>query len=680
MLCDVCREGLDGIWDPEKTKRLGELRDFPNILQRQFPNVEDDEFDRVLGKLNLQEPEKYVFGHHVDHDSLLRSRRQGCVACAEFSDVNDEDDVDQTFSKLGYYSVFCISLSRKVYCKPTMLVYLGDPFEEFAHEMVAHHERDHINSAISHSTASVETWALVQSWLRGCLDHHETCRSQRQEKFTPSRLLQLGADGGDEKTFKIVFRAEVDPDEPYVTLSHCWGPAPPHKKLRLTKSSQATLRDILPVRILPQTFRDAFEIVERLQVRYLWIDRLCIVQDSAEDWRAEASMMQTVYRHGYLNIAALGSSDDEGGCFYDRDPALVAPTILDLGPRNDQLASFYRLEAEDGAWGPMFEGEPLLCRAWVFQERILATRTLYFGSKQVFWECCETNYCETIPNSQLTRRSRRQVTQEGSGPGPYTWKTLIDPRNRSRKDTMTDWSRAVEMYCQCKLSFPGDKLVALSGLAKHMGSMARRRGGGDKVVYLAGLWENTMPESLLWTPRAQAHRPQSYRAPSWSWAAIDGDIRFVHTSGSKWHVDLVEVTSVPRTADPTGELTGGAVRLRGSLAQTGALRRIKTFASERDTYRIGSFHRVDTGARIDGLGDRSAYLQLDTSEDFQSQLTFLLFSSRPHEEFSFVSTQGLALVPNGEPIACYRRVGYIFVETTVDFSDNFQTLDLDEKV
>lgn len=82
---------------------------------------------------NLQEPERYVFGHHVDYDSLLRSKQLGCVSCQEFGYDNDRDDVNPTFEKLGYYSVFCIDLSQ-----PTLLVYSGDLIEEFFHEMVAH--------------------------------------------------------------------------------------------------------------------------------------------------------------------------------------------------------------------------------------------------------------------------------------------------------------------------------------------------------------------------------------------------------------------------------------------------------------------------------------------------------------------------------------------------------------
>ncbi|CAJ2505763.1 Uu.00g131570.m01.CDS01 [Anthostomella pinea] len=635
MLCSVCREGLEGIHDPQKTRRLGQMRDFPEILRQQLrkpkiKNIENEEFNEAVDKLDLQEHEKYVFGHHVDYASMLRSMQLGCVACTQFSVFNDENDINPAYEKLG--------------AELTMLVYVGDPLEEFAHELVAHdgrEENDRVNSAISYSTASADTWAVAQSWLKRCLDDHEICRNQKRERFIPARLLELNIDG-DEKTFRLVSRAEVDLQSPPYCVTAC------------------------PL-ISSRTFRDAFEIIERLGVRYLWIDRLCIVQDSAEDWRVEALTMQTVFRHGFLNIAALGSADDEGGCFHEPNPSLIAPTILDLGPRDGKLASFYRLDAEDWAWQSAFVGEPLLSRAWVLQERILATRTLYFGSKQVFWECYESNCCETIPKWRLMLRHRSRNPSLQEPAGSDTWKILIDPGDRSIIGATTGWLDVVGTYCQCSLSSPDDKLVALSGLAKHMGGVLTRRGAGQSV-YLAGLWQDTMPESLLWKPKARAHRPPSYRAPSWSWAALDGDLNFVQYPVCKWHVNLVNAMTTPRAIDPAGELTGGTIWLRGPLVQVRGLRRINTDASEREAYNISSFHHIGNGALIDGLGDRGAYLQFDTGEDFPDQLTLLAFNSTPHKTHSYVITKGLALVFADETRSCYRRVGYIWLKTIVDFT------------
>ncbi|KAI1341062.1 HET-domain-containing protein [Xylariaceae sp. FL0016] len=682
MLCRVCREGLAGIHDPSKTKRLGRLEDFPEILQLQFRNIEnDDELIEALNDIQLEEPEKYVFGHHESYASLLHSKREGCVACADFGDMNNEDDWNADFAMLGYYSVFCIGLSRRDFPRPAMLVYAGEMLEEFPHEMVEHDDTDRVNAFISSSTSSPETWTLVRSWVDSCVQSHEMCRDHGASDFMPTRLLEVSREG-EERIFRLVSGADLSPDDPYVTLSHCWGPGPADNKLRLLTSTETMLRDGLRTAILPRTFRDAFEIIERLNVRYLWIDRTCIVQDSPADWQAEASTMQTIYRHGFLNIAALGSADDEGGCFFERDPCAVAPAALDLGHRrrdgDREMPVLYRLEAENESWRATFEGEPLLARAWVLQERILSTRTLYFGSKQVFWECCESNCCETFPNTELIRGSppaaaaANAALQKSSTSSRYSWKVLIDPNKRSTHLSFgTGWHDAVETYTRCNLTFADDKLVALSGLAKHMGLMLSEAGPGQsRDSYLAGIWQNTMPNSLLWRPATEAKRPASYRAPSWSWAAVKGSIRYGATSGFEWHVKVVEAEIIPKGTSETGQVSGGMVKLQGPLLLCKGLQRVKTRGSERETYSINSFQQLNDGPILEDFGDRHAYLQFDTAQDYASEVTLLIFNSKLRKAFSFLDIQGLALVLADESRLSYRRVGFIFLQTTVERADD----------
>ncbi|KAI1073727.1 HET-domain-containing protein [Whalleya microplaca] len=659
MLCDVCRGGLEGIWDKNNAKRIGLLKDFPDILGIQFQDVDDGDFDRVLNKLQLQEPERYVFGHHADYGSLLRSKQQSCVVCNEFGEVNDHDDVNEVFASLGYYSVFCVNLTRPEFHQPMMVVYSGDPIEEFPHGLVAHDESDSLNSTLSSSTSHSQTWELVEKWLNRCLESHEGCLRQYSEHFTPTRLLEARTLGA-EQTFRLIQHGEFDPRERYVTLSHCWGPEPAWKKLRLLESTRGILQSGLPITILPKTFRHAFEIIARLNIRYLWIDRLCIVQDSAEDWQAEAATMHSVYRHGFLNIAALGAYDDQVGCFFDRDPTLVAPTIVNLQPRIGGVASFYRFEGERESWRSTFKGEPLLSRAWVLQERLLATRNLYFGSKQVFWECCGTNCCETVPNHPLVPVDNSKEFKK------YTWKSLIDAQRTT--GTSTDWSDVVEAYCQCNLTFSSDKLVALSGLAKRMGDRLSHLGPGCDT-YLAGLWKHTMPRSLLWQPKTQGHRVPAYRAPSWSWASLDGEISFIFGGGVRWHVSLIDASTVPRGMDVTAELTGGVLHLDGPVCTARDMKkRVKTLESERESYIIKSLCHPKSGFPIDA-NFRSAYLRFDSPSDEYDTVALLLFNSNPHKPFSFVTIRALALVLSDSSQSSYRRVGYAFLEATVDFED-----------
>ena len=77
-----------------------------------------------IERIELWEPEKYVYGHHRDYDSLARARKQGCVACQQLSENNDEDDINEVFAARGYYSVFAVTLSQST--QPEMTIYVGE--------------------------------------------------------------------------------------------------------------------------------------------------------------------------------------------------------------------------------------------------------------------------------------------------------------------------------------------------------------------------------------------------------------------------------------------------------------------------------------------------------------------------------------------------------------------------
>lgn len=150
----------------------------------------------------------------------------------------------------------------------------------------------------------------------------------------PSRLIDLGeaTDKNDRvrsdevrliSTAGLLSNGPVE-DRFYVTLSHCWGQA---KFTTLTEQnlSQFLGRGI-KINTLPRTFRDAIYFARRLskQVRYLWIDSLCIIQGKSEaqytDWLRESSQMYLIYRNSYCNISATAATDSERGLFFGRKP------------------------------------------------------------------------------------------------------------------------------------------------------------------------------------------------------------------------------------------------------------------------------------------------------------------------------------------------------------------------
>jgi hypothetical protein len=174
----------------------------------------------------------------------------------------------------------------------------------------------------------------------------------------------------------------------YTTLSHCWG------KIEIRKLTNANLLDSIKgfnIDELPKTFQDAIAITRRLKVRYLWIDSLCIIQDSVEDWNDESSKMEDVYANGFCNIAATGAPDGRTGCFVERNPVLAqACRISNESVHKSSLrrGGPYDFVTEDLRSDGIL-GAPLNRRAWVVQERMLSPRIIHFGKNQVFWECLE---------------------------------------------------------------------------------------------------------------------------------------------------------------------------------------------------------------------------------------------------------------------------------------------------
>ena len=161
---------------------------------------------------------------------------------------------------------------------------------------------------------------------------------------------------------------------------------------------------------------------------------------------------------------------------------------------------------------------------------MLTPRILHFAKEQIFWQCPSLTACESSPSSlpvgvhgadtKLELKWRRALHQD----------RLTD---LDMADLNTIWKHIVRSYTSCNLTFSGDKLIALSGIATAM-----QRGLDER--FLAGLWDATLEQNrpfadlgdqLCWTAESGKKidgtlcaRYEEYRAPSWSWASLDGVI------------------------------------------------------------------------------------------------------------------------------------------------------------
>jgi len=184
----------------------------------------------------------------------------------------------------------------------------------------------------------------------------------------------------------------------YITLTHRWTKL---TELSATTSVNYESRKLsLDMASLSLTFQDAFQAAQKLGVQYLWIDAICIIQDSSEDWAREATNMRSVYEFAWLNIAVASSEKEDGRLFLKRLSQLSRPCKLPDSFLSDYIADLegpvYAYLSSQCYAKAVFDGF-LTRMVWILQERILSPRTIYFGTEEVFLGRSSTIASETIP-------------------------------------------------------------------------------------------------------------------------------------------------------------------------------------------------------------------------------------------------------------------------------------------
>lgn len=157
------------------------------------------------------------------------------------------------------------------------------------------------STELQRHTESAHSLEQARKWLRVCETEHGECNIPEQDSaadntvFRPSRLLYLG----DPGCVSLHVVTDYPDSLTYMTLSHCWGNT---HVARLQKDNLERFRNIIPPEALPKTFEHAIKIARELGSDYLWIDSLCMIQDSIEDWEVESDMMGQIYCNSRCNI------------------------------------------------------------------------------------------------------------------------------------------------------------------------------------------------------------------------------------------------------------------------------------------------------------------------------------------------------------------------------------------
>ena len=401
-----------------------------------------------------------------------------------------------------------------------------------------------------------ENLARARTWLEECIQHHP-CGSNKwaSSGIPPTRLLDINHD-------RVRLVSGKDWKGKYATLSHCWGNTP---IIRTTKASLEQFQSGIPWGQLSTTFQDAISITRRLGISHLWIDSLCIIQDSEEDWAKEVTTMAEVYGHSFLNIAAASAKDGNGGCIFAREDPIALPYLDKSGSQVDHV---YVGRLPAGFDQSVLLG-PLQRRGWVVQERLLSPRTIYFAEDQLYWECIDVHSEWGAPDIRLSDSSLAisRVRSRLHGRGDMIQPGLHD----FASEKLVDWYHLIEIYTACGLTRPSDKLEAVSGLAN---AFARSEGYNERDYY-AGIWADGLASNLLWhvaDPR-KSKRQTEYRGPSWSWASVDGGVVFANRKARGQYRMMLErliVTIQHEGPDKFGKVKYGDLIVTGRVAKVDA--------------------------------------------------------------------------------------------------------------
>ncbi|USP74957.1 hypothetical protein yc1106_02231 [Curvularia clavata] len=270
------------------------------------------------------------------------------------------------------------------------------------------------------------------------------------------------------------------------------------------------MEDGISIQNLPKTYRDSVVVCKELGINHLWIDSLCIIQNSSHDWSEQASRMAEIYQNAYVTIAAVAARNSTEGLFNDISDRLTSVSLPGYPwiqiRKQAQLPS-----ASDDFMDPDFnDGHTLYKRGWTFQELSLSPRVIHYGRNEVVWQCQSRSICEGDPDGSIEISS------------------LVSANLIREPDLSIEglWYSIVGAYSWRGLTFEKDRLPAIAAFA------SRIEAENHQKKYVHGLWEDSLRLDLLWS--VDTWKPDHHPGPSsgleprslptWSWVSVKAPV------------------------------------------------------------------------------------------------------------------------------------------------------------
>ncbi|KAI1210567.1 HET-domain-containing protein [Annulohypoxylon truncatum] len=360
---------------------------------------------------------------------------------------------------------------------------------------------------------------LLRRWYRTCHEKHtEKCSRPTwlaADTSWPERLRLI-----DVRTLCIV----EAPDEcPYFALSYVWGDEKDPFQALLGQLEVMKVPGYLEEQTLPRTIVDAMVLTKEMGVDYLWVDRLCVIQDSDADKAVQIPQMDLVYSRAALTIVAAGGTALDGLAGINGTSRSINQKIARVA---QDLSLMDVLHLDQG-----YGNSRWTTRGWTFQEGLCSPRILIITTDQVFWSCETSKCCETIafeafptpvaPDDIIFNvLSGHRVFGEVGGGQNFAFGEL---------DSM------IRSYCTRKLTVQADVLDAFTGVLRRVAvntghefywghSVSTRF--DESLAWMNIVWyrDHEWQKQDLPERRCEMHRVRAgdgtvhrVRFPSWSW-------------------------------------------------------------------------------------------------------------------------------------------------------------------
>ena len=426
--------------------------------------------------------------------------------------------------------------------------------------------------AATHTSSQVGSdWIdinVIRSWIQACEQHQGECY---QARFAETPTVASPTWLVDVRRFCLV---RAKPGMRYYALSYVWGPSSEDsladRALRSNIDILQKERALDDSLALPKTISHAMQLTALLEEDYLWVDRLCIVQDAGRHKQDQLNSMPDIYANAVATIVAANGTDardglsgirgitgprrchdfnlrtfrynsssfvshrrdsditlsaisrqpndicvisgqetgrNEGSNFNSNISLSPVPEVHMFTPDNKEFMTEQAAKLMKSKW---------YSRGWTFQEQIFSCRKIVFQGETVNWECACTAWSES--------QGALDLRQDISNLSGEAQQSLRPDYLDSPLPDFYRFARLVSLYNRRYFTYPEDVMDAFAGIIT---KLSPKFAGG----FLTGLPQMLFDSALLWQPYSTLTRRVQKKVaegdaclPSWSWVGWHGDI------------------------------------------------------------------------------------------------------------------------------------------------------------